>query len=138
MAKAIKRLIALFSRLGLIKEYTKMVYTGELFSLNQLYSSGHWRTRANLKKKYREIFSEVIKSYNIELIEKFSMVIFYNSRHDPDNITGMEKMFTDVLKTEGVIIDDSKKYCKLYCVVPDSSLPKDTLNFYLINNDNKG
>ena len=136
MAKVIRRLIELFARLGIIGGHTKLVYTGELFSLNQLYSSGHWRTRSNLKKKYREIFGSLIKEYNPVKKNKFSLIIFYNSRHDPDNITGMEKMFTDVLKTEGVIIDDSKKYYKLYCVVPDSSLPKDTLNFYLIDNGN--
>lgn len=134
MAIVIKRLIKLFLRLGIIKSFVNLEYNGTLFSLNDLYSSGHWRTRANLKKKYREIFGELIRSYKLDSVDKFSLVIFYNSRHDADNITGMEKMFTDVLKAEGVITDDGKKYYKLYCVVPDDSLPMNTLNFYLINN----
>ena len=134
MAKIIKRLIKLFIRLGIIKSYVNLEYDGSLFSLNDLYAAGHWRTRASLKKKYRKIFGELIQSYKLESLNKFSLVIFYNSRHDCDNITGMEKMFTDVLKTEGVIIDDGKKYYKLYCVVPDPSLPMNTLNFYLIRN----
>jgi hypothetical protein len=136
MAEIIRRLIKLFGRLGIINGYTNLEYSGELFSLNDLYSSGHWRTRANLKKKYREIFSDLIQKYKMNPVKTFSLVIFYNSRHDPDNITGMEKMFTDVLRSEEIITDDSKAYYKLYAVVPDLKLPKNTLNFYLIENGN--
>jgi hypothetical protein len=136
MAEIIRRLIKLFGRLGIINGYTNLEYNGELFSLNDLYSSGHWRTRANLKKKYREIFSDLIQKYKMNPVKTFSLVIFYNSRHDPDNITGMEKMFTDVLRSEEIITDDSKAYYKLYAVVPDLKLPKNTLNFYLIENGN--
>ena len=135
MDKILKKLIEDWKKDGTIKESLNMVYDGELFSLNDLYSSGHWRTRASLKKKYRKIFSDLIQEYKPEFRDKFSLIIFYNTRHDPGNITGMEKMFTDVLKTEGVIKDDSKRHYKLYAVVPDLELPQNTLNFILLNND---
>lgn len=137
MAKIIRRLIRLFIRLGIIKKYINIVYDGELFSLNQLYSSGHFRTRATLKKKYKKIYTELLEDYSFEMANRFSLIIFYNSRHDPDNITGMAKMFVDVLQEEGRIINDTKNFYKLYAVVPDLELPKNTLHFYLIDHDNK-
>lgn len=135
MVGLVKKLIEDGIESGKIKSYKVLEYSGDLFSLNDLYSSGHWRTRSNLKKKYREIFSDLIDDCDVQNINgKFSLIIFYNSRHDPDNITGMEKMFTDVLNNKGVISNDSKSFYKMFCVVPDSTLPSNTLNFYLINN----
>ena len=109
-----------------------IVYSGKGVSLNQYYSGGHWSYRSKLKNKYKEIFEELLSSYDIKPMEQFSLVVFFNSRHDTDNVTGLTKLFIDTLK--GVYIeDDNKKYFRFYGVVPDEKLPTNTFEFYLIS-----
>jgi hypothetical protein len=65
----------------------------------------------------------------------------YNSRHDPDNVVAMEKIFIDTIKQdvdpqgnvlyEGYIKDDSKRYCRGVILRPDESLPYNSFKFAL-------
>lgn len=96
-------------------------WTGH-FSLNDLYSSGHWRTRNNLKKKWKPIFTEAIQKADVSKMEKYKLHIRYNSRLDPSNVTGMLKILEDALQEMGLTKDDSKKYCRGVSVEPDESL----------------
>lgn len=50
--------------------------------------------------------------------------IFYNSRLDPDNVSG--KFIIDAFVECGVIKDDSKKYVKRFSVENMPELPSDT------------
>ena len=134
--KTIRRFISLLKRLSQISDYNVITYSGKLFSLNDLYSSGHWRTRQNIKNKYKEIFMKVLDDHNVKPVENFSILIFYNSRHDPDNITGMEKILVDTMRSTGIIIDDTKKYYKFFGIVPDLQLKKNSLEIYLIDHGN--
>ena len=120
----------------------EFVYEGAGVSFNQIYSQGTWYTRSSIKKKYRSIFNVLIES-NKDLcwIDKYVIDLSYNSRHDPDNVVAMEKVFIDALKQEvsrdgkiikqGYIKDDSKKYCRGVILRPDEELPFNTFKFTL-------
>jgi hypothetical protein len=95
------------------------------FSLNDLYSSGHWRTRKNLKDKWGLVFKVAIKAAKVQAVEKYEIEIRYNNaRMDVSNAAGMLKIFEDTLRSEGLIKDDSPKYCKRVLMEYDSGLPK--------------
>lgn len=126
---------------GLYKNIYEIVYTGKGVSLNQFYSQGHWSARYNIKRKYRKIFDELFKKSDLKWMDKFSIIIFYNSRHDVDNVTGMEKVLVDSLKHEekdgevlryGFIHDDSKQYYRGLSIYPDESLATNTFKFLII------
>lgn len=136
---------------GKFGEVIKIVYRGKGVSLNQFYSQGHWGTRSALKKKYRKIFDELfIHSRNLRWVDKFSLVVFYNSRHDVDNVTGMEKVFVDALKKEvdkktkevvreGYVPEDDKRFYKGMSIFVDDSLPTNTFEFIIIEHkDDEG
>lgn len=109
-----------------------LTYNGQLISLNKFYSGGDWRVRNGIVKKYHPIFKDLIKTKDIPRMEEFGLLIEYNSRHDPDNITGTEKLFMDAVKEMGIVEDDSKKYYKLYSVYPNLSLKTNTIIFNLV------
>lgn len=138
----IVRFIKLCKKLSIIKNIYVVTYTGKGVSLNQFYSQGHWSTRYNIKRKYRKIFDKLFQDSELRWMDTFSLIIFYNSRHDVDNVTGMEKVFMDALKHEetsegeviryGFIHDDSPQYYKGMHIVPDKTLPTNTFKFVLI------
>lgn len=108
----------------------KVTYNGKGVSLNSYYSQGHWSKRQNIKKKYSAIFSVLLSELNTQTrFSEFVIYVFYNSRIDPDNVGGIEKVFTDTLRREGFVADDNKKYCKGIYFIPDTSLEKDTYEF---------
>lgn len=135
MRKFIVRLLKIFSRLGFIGKIVSFKYEGEGLSLNKFYSQGHWRTRQNIKKEYKEIFDKVIEpAIGKVFLDNFYILIFYNSRHDCDNVIGMEKVFTDCLKDK-IIAGDSRVNYKGLMIFFDLTLPKNTFEFILIESN---
>ena len=112
-----------------VNDCFEVKYEGQGVSLNKFYSQGHWSTRNNIKNKYKPIISDLLKDNNVPKMDEFGLIIEYNSRHDPDNVTGMEKLFVDSMKENELIIDDHKKYYKFYCVVPNLELDNNTFIF---------
>ncbi|MDB4349053.1 hypothetical protein OAA64_01880 [bacterium] len=94
-------------------------WEGEHVSLNDLYSMNNWRKRHQIKKYWRQLFSDMIDSAGLEKINQYELYVYYNSRLDPSNVSAIVKLFEDTLKTKGFIIDDSKKYCKGIHIIPD-------------------
>lgn len=121
----------LFNRYIGVEKIYKIVYQGKGISLNDYYSAGHWSKRHNLKKKYNPIFEELIENAGVAELNQFSLIIAYNSRHDVDNVTGLEKIFMDTLKNMRVKEDD-KRYYRGFMVFPDETLETNTFEFYLI------
>ena len=135
MVKFVVRIVKLALKFGLIKDVYKFVYTGKGVSLNEFYSQGHWSRRSKIKNKYKAIFEKMLEGGKIEWMDQFSLLILYNSRHDPDNVTGMEKVFMDTLKGD-YITDDNKKFYRGFAIFPDESLPTNTFEFYLLPHGN--
>jgi len=92
------------------------------FSLNKLYEGGHWTRRNSLKQKWKLIFTEAIQASGATKLPMYTLTIRYNSRLDPSNVTGMLKVLEDTLRELGLIVDDTKKFCRGVGIVPDESL----------------
>lgn len=130
--------------LGFLGRVIKITYTGKGVSLNKFYKQGHWKTRSDMKNKYTAIFDELFKeSKDLSWMNSFYLLIFYNSRHDTDNVVGMSKVFVDSLKKEvnpktgeviraGYIQDDNKNFYKGLALFPDSTLPHNTFEFLIL------
>lgn len=110
------------------------IYEGQGVSMNDYYNSGDWRKRNGIKKKYKEILTYLIKSQGEpEEMDKFGLLITFNSKHDPDNVFGFGKIFVDVLKDVfGCIEDDSRHYYKMCASIPNLDLPMNTFEFTVI------
>lgn len=124
----------------------EVVYKGKGVSFNAIYSAGTWQTRSSIKNKFRKIFLGLLAdNADIHWLQRYVLDVSYNSRHDPDNVIAMEKVFVDTLKQkvdpegnieyDGFIRDDSKKYCRGIVLRPDESLPYDTFKFVLYEYD---
>lgn len=106
-----------------------ITYKGKGFSLNDLYQQGHWSKRHNLKKKYEDIFIDLIQKKKVyKFSDPFRLYVTYNSRHDVDNVIGMAKVFIDTLKGD-YIPEDDIRYYKGVQVVYNKELPVNTFKF---------
>lgn len=132
MRAFIVRILALLSKVKIVGRIWTLTYQGEGLSLNKFYAQGHWRTRQGLKDKYKALFMEVIQPALVNVrLEAFYLLIFYNSRHDCDNVVGMAKIFVDCLKGHS-ITGDGKTVYKGIMIFYDDTLPHNTFQFVLI------
>lgn len=60
-----------------------------------------------------------------------SMFIFYNSRHDCDNLSSLGKIMADTIKGK-YLPDDNTKHYKSTHIIFDGDLKKGTVEFHLI------
>lgn len=110
-------------------------FQGKAVSFNKLYEMRHWKTRATLANKYHEIF-RILLARDFGPIPKkkanFSILVAFNNRYDTDNLCAMEKFFTDTYVKAGYAEDDSTKFFKGLNIIYDETLPKNTVDFYVI------
>jgi hypothetical protein len=132
MKKFIVRIVKFLIKLGILGRVVTFRYQGEMLSLNKFYSAGHWSTRHNAKGKFKNKFAPIIApAIDKYFFDEYFMVIFYNSNLDVDNVIGMEKVLVDELKGQ-VVVNDSKRYYKGLVILYDKTLPKNTIEFTLI------
>lgn len=131
--KLLIRLLRFFVKLGFIGKVTSFKYSGKAFSLNDFYAGGNWYARQSIKNEYKPIFEKLIQQADKGKLyfEKFYLLIFFNTRHDVDNVMGMEKIFIDTLKGN-IIKEDNKTHYKGLMVFYDKLLPMNTFEFILI------
>lgn len=142
MRKLIMFVLRLLTRMGGVEKVYNITYQGKAFSLNALYTQGHWKSRNDIKDVYGTLFNDLIAKSKIEKMEEYSMIIFFNSSHDTDNVAGMAKVFVDVLtggngkkkekKYNQLVPDDSKHHYKFFGICPDLTLKHNTFEFMLI------
>lgn len=113
-------------------ESYEVTYNGKGVSLNDYYSSSHWSNRHRLVKKYKPMLQVMLEKAGVPQMEEYAMVILYNSRHDPDNVVGLEKLVLDTMKKMGLIIDDSKKYYKFMAILPEPEFKQNTFEFNIV------
>jgi hypothetical protein len=125
-----------------VKGAYTVVFEGKAVSNNEFYSSQHWTVRHGIKTKFGKIFWYKLLEAKLPQMEEYQLYIFYNSKHDPSNVTAMLKLFEDSLKEErkegkvvkkGWIYDDTKKYCKGVGQHPDETLPNNTFEFVILH-----
>jgi hypothetical protein len=131
MSKLIRRLLSLLFTLGIYNKHYTIAYTGEVVSFNQVYSGGHWSKRATVKKGYEEIFTVLLLQAKVKPMTEVSLITFYNSRMDCDNIAYIMKMLVDTLKGK-YIQNDGNKFYKSCHTIYDPSLPKGMIQFHLV------
>jgi hypothetical protein len=125
------RILKLLKRLGYLKNIYEIVHKGQVFSLNDLYSQAHWSKRKKLKDNFSNLFLSLMNEGNIKFMKQFYLIVFYNTRHDTDNIVGMAKVFVDTMK-DNFVSDDDKRHYKGLCIFPDSTLNNNTVEFLII------
>jgi len=133
VSSIVRRILSLLFKLGFFKKHFKLVYDGEVISFNKLYSGGHWSKRSGLKTRFHRIFNVLLLEAKVEPMKEMFLVIFYNTRHDCDNIVLTGKFLLDAMKGK-YLVDDTSKYYKGIQIVHDSNLPKGTLELHLIGN----
>ena len=132
MRRYIEDFIKVLIRKKVLKSIKKVVYKGHIPSLNDLYGSKHWTSRHKAAEAYHLAFKILLKQHigaPNKNDNKFSLFIFFNSRHDTDNIVGIEKYFTDMLVREGYVSTDNKSYFRSLLIAPDETLKKNTVEF---------
>jgi hypothetical protein len=124
-----------------IKKWMVVNYSGKIPSFNQMWAGMHWKARKRMADSYHLIFRDYLKKIfkgKNEPATAFSIYIFYNSRHDPDNIMAIEKLFVDTLVRDGYVVGDDKKHYKSLVICPDTTLKKNTVEFNIVlHNDKK-
>jgi len=129
MRKIINGLIRSLLNSKVFGKNYRITYCGKGVSLNQYYTAKHWTTRAKLKNTYKDIFVDLLSKSDIAPMTKFVIVLFFNSRHDTNNVIGLEKIFSDTLKEQGYIVDDNKKFYRGLMIFPDEDLKMNTFEF---------
>lgn len=129
---------------------------GRWMSLNFIISKPSWATEINMKDVIKGKARAAVAGLDIKL-ERFKIVLRYNSRMDDHNTVMMPKFFTDAIKTTklknnenrlmeddegntlyeyvGIIEDDYKKYSRGTHLDPDESLPHNTYVLMYIPDD---
>ncbi len=131
IADVIRRLIKLLFRLKIYQHHYKITYSGEITSANKVWASSHWSLRSKLKNDFEKKFTTLLLASKVKKMQEVSLLVFYNSRHDVDNISSLNKMFMDCVKGK-YLDDDNSKHYKLTLTVIDTELPKNTVEFHLI------
>jgi len=131
LSKIVRRLLSLLFTLGVYDKHYKLVWDGEMVSLNQLYSQKHWSARSAMKNKYIKIFTTLLLQAKVKPMRELSIVLFYSSRMDVDNCVCGCKFLSDAVKGK-YLEDDSAKFYKALFMIHDSELPKGTYEYHLI------
>jgi hypothetical protein len=134
LSSLIRRILSLLFTLKIYSKHYTLSYNGEIISFNQLYSGGHWSKRSAMKSKYRKIFEILLLEAKVKPMSEVFLAVFFNTRHDCDNIVLTGKFLLDTMKGK-YIPDDTSKYYKGIQIIHDSSLPRGTLEFHLIGNN---
>ena len=129
--KFILRILKLLIKTNILGRVITLKYTGTGLSLNTFYASNSWYTRQQAKNDYKGRFQSAINELSGITLNKFYVVIFYNSKHDVDNVVGMEKIVVDSLR-ESVVYGDQPEYYKGLCIFYDKALPFNTFEILII------
>ncbi len=133
LAKLIRRFLSLLFKFKVYSKHYKIVYGGEITSANKIWSAQHWSVRSGIKSKYREIFTVLLLEAKVKKLSEFTIVVFYNTKHDVDNLFAVSKILADTMK-EQYIDDDDTRYYKSYHSINDKNLPKGTVEFHIYGN----
>jgi hypothetical protein len=131
MSKVIRRLLRLLFTLGVYNKHFVITYTGEVSSMNKIWSSPHWGTRSGIKNKYSKIFSTLMLEEEVKPMQEMVIVLFYQSRVDVDNAIVGCKILADSIKGS-YLPDDSNKFYKGLFMIHDPALAKNTYEYHLV------
>jgi Holliday junction resolvase RusA-like endonuclease len=67
----------------------------------------------------------------VKVMQEFSLVTFYNTRHDCDNLSMIAKVLVDCMK-DRYVVDDTNSVYKSTHTIFDPKLPRGVVEFHLI------
>lgn len=111
-------------------------YEGVITSLND-YKSLHWRKLNPIYKQVKNNFTWLIRAKKPKPLEWIEVRVYHNTNYDLDNLVGVVKPFVDVLRKEGIIKDDTKRYWDYLSVQYAPQLKKGIIKF-VVNGELKG
>jgi len=111
-------------------------YDGVITSLND-YKSLHWRKLHPIYNKVKKNFTWLIRAKRPKAMAWIEVEVFHNTNYDLDNLVGVVKPFVDVLRKEGVIKDDTKRYWDSLRVQYAPQLERGQIKF-IVNGELKG
>ena len=103
-------------------------YEGVITSLND-YKSLHWRKLNPIYKRVKTNFTWLIRAQKPKPLKWIEVRVYHNTNYDLDNLVGVVKPFVDVLRKEGVIKDDTKRYWDYLSVQYAPQLEKGKIKF---------
>lgn len=103
-------------------------YMGKVVSNNKTYSGMHWAKRNALTDHWHGVFRQLFVAAGLQPMQKFSLSLRFNSRHDVDNLSLLTKWCVDTMKGP-YIPDDTKKHYRGISVNADESLPHNCFVF---------
>jgi hypothetical protein len=92
-------------------------------SLNKFFAGKHWTVRNKIKDNFHCLFARLLTG-KYRMIDKYEVVLEYNSRLDPTNTIIMIKIGEDFLRHINILTDDTKNYCKKVTIEPRSDMNK--------------
>lgn len=123
--------MSLLFKLGIFTKHYVLKWDGEIVSTNKFYEARHWTVRAGLKVKYTKIFEPLLLQAKVKPFKELSLVVFYNTRFDVDNLSIMGKMLIDVMKGKYIENDTNKTFVSTHTIC-DKTLKKGMVEFHLI------
>ena len=106
-------------------------WEGKHIGWNTLYSTPHWTIRNKKVKEWHTFFKKMILKGQPP-IGQYKLLLEYNSRLDPTNVTLMPKLLEDTLQEAGIITNDTKEVCRELKVVPKEDMPKKSYKITII------
>lgn len=103
-------------------------YTGVITSLND-YKSLHWRKLKPIYDKVKRNFTWLVRAERPTSLKWIELRVYHNTNYDLDNLVGVVKPFVDVLRKEGVIADDNKRYWDYLSIQYAPQIPKGEIKF---------
>ena len=106
----------------------EIVYEGAVMSLNDFFSQNNYKAGLSKKKKFKNIFKILMLEKGLKWMNEFKLDVRYRSKHDCDNLSGIAKLFVDVMK--GVYVkDDNRNHYKSMSITYDEELKHNTFIF---------
>jgi hypothetical protein len=111
--------------LNMYNEQDQIVFEWEGIdvSLNKFFAGKHWSIRNKIKNQFHILFGNMLNR-KYEKIDKYHIILEYNSRLDPTNTIILIKIAEDYLRHIGILTDDTKKYCKKVTIIPEETMGK--------------
>lgn len=103
-------------------------HSGPVPSNNKAYSGMHWTKRKALADKWHLVFGSYLRAAGVKPMERFTLHLRYNSRHDCDNLSLLQKLAVDTMKGR-YVPDDTKKHYRGTHTEVDEALPNNTFIF---------
>ncbi len=103
-------------------------------SLNKFFAGKHWTVRNKYKDFFHSLFGKLLNR-KYKRVDKYAVLLEYNSRLDPVNTIILIKIGEDFLRHINILTDDTKKYCKSVSIVPIDTMDKKhyKLSFQIIS-----